>query len=102
MKLRDLESAFIQCRTLRHAWDEIPDDGGTSKRVFKESGGVARLMFRCERCSTLRREAWGKITGTLLFRTYEYPDDYSLEDKDERSVVEYRKMYVKRLLVAHR
>lgn len=97
-RLRDLDTIFLRCRTLRHSWDQIPDDGGVpSKRIFKESGGTSRLMFRCTECGTIRREAWGKYTGTLLFRNYEYPEDYSLDNEDDRSVLEYRKMYVRKI-----
>lgn len=59
-------------------------------------------MFRCTRCHTKRYEAWGKITGMLLFRQYVYPDNYWLEDEEDRYVTEYRKMYVRKLMANKR
>jgi hypothetical protein len=100
-KLRDLEDSFIECRSLRHAWDQIPNDPTEvrSKQVFKESGGVARITFRCTRCTTVKIVVWGRLTGRILNVQYKYPNDYGLEDPDERAPREARKQYIRRMNV---
>ena len=75
--LHELEDKFLDCRTLRHRFSRIPDDGGI-KRAFEESSTVARLAKRCDRCKTKRYEAWSRITGEILFVQYIYPKGYSL------------------------
>lgn len=79
--VRHLADEYLMCRTLLHAWDQIPDDGGHG-RQYVESRTVRRVMFRCTRCGVRRAEAWSAITGDLLFRTYEYPDGYKMSRED--------------------
>jgi hypothetical protein len=100
VKLKELDNAFLECRALRgHAWENIPNDPNEvpSKQVFKESGGVARITFRCLRCTTVKVVVWGRITGRILNVQYKYPDDYTLTDPDERPTIEARKQYIRRL-----
>jgi hypothetical protein len=94
--LREIDDAYLQCRTLGHSWDQIPDDGGGGHRSFTESRSVRRLCFRCTRCTLLRYEAWSAITGDLLFRTYQYPEDYHLP-RDESNRHLMRVEWVQRL-----
>lgn len=81
--LNELDDTFIECRTRRHRWDPIPDDGGVNRR-YKESRSVARLCARCERCGVMRYEAWNRITGAILFTAYKYPDGYTLTGRKTR------------------
>lgn len=82
---------FIPCRTLRHAWDEIPDPGGFG-RAYENSRTVQRVCFRCTRCHMLRLEAWSPVTGSLLFRDYRQPDGYKLSGRVKMEV--FRKEYL--------
>src|SRR5277367_3035779 len=61
---------IVICRTIMHAWDEIPDDGTWEPKDFKRTKSTRFVAFRCERCTTLRREFWSAITGDLLGRNY--------------------------------
>jgi len=76
--LEELKDPFVVCRARRHRWEAIPDDGGR-RRDYVASDRVARLAQRCERCQTIRLEAWNRFTGEILFADYRYPDDYSLK-----------------------
>lgn len=75
--LRALKEDFLICRVRRHRWSPIQDDGGVG-RSYKESNTVARVAGRCDRCTTIRYEAWSKITGDLLFSHFKYPKGYGL------------------------
>jgi hypothetical protein len=92
--LRDLRTEWVLCRTLLHAWDEIPYDGG-GMRLVRPSRSVVVLLFRCERCKTLRYDAWSRVTGDLLRRSYRTPDGYSLPKGRGRKVL-VRKEYLRR------
>ena len=88
----DTEYPYVQCRTLLHAWDEIPDDGGV-RRDYGQSRTVTRKCFRCTRCAMLRYEAWSAVTGDLLFRDYRQPEDYHIGGGRIKRQV-FRKMYL--------
>jgi hypothetical protein len=77
MELHELQDAFVECRVMRHRWDRIQDDGGV-RRDYVESKTVARVCKRCERCGTIRYEAWSRLTGEILFVNYKYPQQYSV------------------------
>lgn len=66
---------FIQCRSLGHSWDWIPN-------VSTPSFG-AYIWFRCERCSMIRKDIIAAHSGQLLARHYEQPVGYRVP-KDER------------------
>jgi len=82
--VRHLHGEYLTCRTRRHLWDEIPDDGG-QRRQWKQSRTVVRLLQRCARCGTKRYEAWNGYTGEILFVTYVYPDGYKVDVGDDRT-----------------
>jgi hypothetical protein len=69
---------YIACQTLLHAWDPIPDDG-LLLTDYNGVPGAKRKLFRCERCTTKRLDIWSRVTGALVARTYDYPQDYSLQ-----------------------
>lgn len=57
-------SDYVLCRTIGHAWDEIPADRPDE------------WWLRCVRCSTERHDAVSWNSGELTGRSYKYPDDY--------------------------
>lgn len=79
--IHELDEAFLRCRTLGHAWDQIPDDGGHG-RQYTESRSTRRITFRCTECHTVREEAWSAVTGDVLFRTYTNPQGYKMAAED--------------------
>lgn len=93
--LEDLYVEWVQCRTLLHAWEEIPYDGG-GMRDFKPTRSTLVLLFRCERCGTLRYDVWSRVTGDLIKRAYRTPLGYALPKGRGRKVL-VRKEYLRRL-----
>jgi hypothetical protein len=63
---RQRHQAFLTCRTVGHAWFQIPAE-------FASYGDP--LWFSCERCDTQRRDEIGS-GGQLIKRAYKYPDGY--------------------------
>lgn len=61
------DAVYVRCNVLGHAWDNIPAD-----RV-PEFGVL--MVFRCERCTTLRDDVLNRFTGELMHRQYRYPQD---------------------------
>jgi hypothetical protein len=76
-RLAKLQDPYLICRTRRHNYEDIPDSGALGRK-WNESKSVARLSQRCERCGTVREEAWNRYTGDLLFASYRYPSDYKI------------------------
>lgn len=62
---------YVECRAIGHSWEQIEDD--RSHKSF----GVA-MQFRCDRCTTVRRDVVSTVSGELLYRSYSKPDDYKL------------------------
>ena len=93
--LRSQESQWIECRTLLHAWEQIPDDGAAPARWRTATRSTAILLFRCLRCGTKRYDVWSKVTGDLVERAYRTPEGYSLP-KGEGAKVLVRKEYLRR------
>ena len=89
-----LPDEFIECRTLIHAWEEIPYDG-QGPRHWNITRSTVPILFRCLRCGTLRYEFWSSITGDLLHRVYRTPEGYSLPKGKGRRVL-MRKEYLER------
>lgn len=73
---RSLDTSFVECRTLGHAWDMMP--GGWNGKGKTTLDGK-RIGFRCLRCPTIKLELWSEYTGELLTRRYEHPEGYSLD-----------------------
>jgi hypothetical protein len=91
-----LDTEFVQCRALLHAWDDIPYDGGAPKRWRVARRHVNVLQFRCLRCGTIRYDVWSKVTGELVERVYRTPEGYALPKGRGRKVL-VRKEYMARL-----
>lgn len=62
-------ASFLRCRTLLHAWDDIPADA-------PPKWGGEQMWLRCQRCDTERHDEVHRGTGELLARRYVYPDGY--------------------------
>jgi len=90
----------VECGVIGHAWDDVSGSGGgVDKGGKKVLQGAKRKVFRCTRCGTVREEAWSKVTGQLMSRAYEYPDDYKLpkvlvEGETQRETL--RKVWIRR------
>jgi hypothetical protein len=85
---------FAMCRTLGHAWDQIPAEQLPAR-------GGDPFWIRCVRCSTERHDAvdWG--TGELIGRQYVYADGYLHAFDDDFDVVPTRQDYRRMLLQEH-
>ena len=92
-RLAGLEDPYLTCRTRRHRFEDIPDDGGIGRK-WKSSRTVIRLCQRCERCTTVRYEAWNAYTGEILFAYYKYPAGYAIDGEIKRA--QLRKEYLSR------
>jgi hypothetical protein len=92
--LTELTGEWVACRTLLHAWEEIPLDAGGPREVHA-TRSVAILLFRCTRCGTKRYDAWSRVTGDLVHRAYRTPEGYSLPKGRGRKVL-VRKEYLRR------
>lgn len=68
-----LSADFLHCRTVGHQWDERVLPWG---RKVTYIGGKA-ISFRCDVCTTERREVWSEATGEMIYRTYNYPAGYA-------------------------
>ena len=67
---------YVACRgPVRHRWDAVgPIPGRRRTATF----GV-QVTFRCENCGTLRFDTYSRLTGDLLRRNYDHPDDYKTD-----------------------
>jgi hypothetical protein len=75
---------FVRCRTLGHAWDDVPVP---SNEVMP---GEAQIWLRCIHCHTIRKDRIGVRTGYLAGRSYDYPPDYQLSGEDLPTRDEWR------------
>lgn len=61
-------SDYVMCRTLGHAWEEIPAD--------RPAPYGDPWWLRCVRCTMVRMDYVTRSTGELLGRRYEPPEGY--------------------------
>ncbi|HEY7418514.1 MAG TPA: hypothetical protein VH593_25260 [Ktedonobacteraceae bacterium] len=78
--------AFVECRTLGHAWEQIPS---TKRPPFGEY-----IWTRCVRCTMERHDIVNRFNGRLESRHYYQPEGYKAEYIER---AEYRKMYLKQI-----
>lgn len=71
--IRDLEDAYVICRTLGHAWDDNPN-GEVQSDLFRASRGA--ITLRCTRCTTERFDYIAQDM-TVFQRYYRYPSHYN-------------------------
>jgi hypothetical protein len=95
-RLDDLLPEWIECRTLLHAWEEIPYDDEAPHRWRQATRSTIVLQFRCLRCGTIRYDVWSRVIGDLVERAYRTPEGYSLPKGKGRKVL-VRKEYINRL-----
>lgn len=69
-------TAYVRCRTLAHAWDDVP-----SPR--RPPWGVL-MALRCVRCGTIREDIVNRFDGELMSRNYVYPEGYRDSDGLDR------------------
>ena len=87
------DSDYVVCRTLGHAWDEIPAE---APAPYGEP-----WWLRCVRCTTVRMDYVTRSTGELLGRRYAYPDGYRHAFDDQFSETPTRQDYRQLLFAQH-
>lgn len=95
MWLNDLPNQFVQCRSIRHAWDglefryqdveELQDRGVYVPREYSQ---IIKREVQCVRCDTHRVEYFGRSQEVLrdferFYVAYFYPDGYLWHATDE-------------------
>lgn len=78
---------FTPCRTLGHAWDEVPS-------TWRPDNGLAVITLRCTRCTTTREDVISRLSGGLYGRYYTYPEGY--KDAEKMNKDAWRKQYLKK------
>lgn len=78
MPSRNGSTPYLECRTLRHAWDP------TSTKV----GYTLSLL--CVRCTTERHDEASQATGELFRRRYIYPKGYRMAASDTPGMEDLR------------
>jgi hypothetical protein len=68
---------YNQCHALGHRWDPIP--------VTQPPSFGAAIDLRCENCSTVRRDILSRVSGVLLARYYDYPEDYHDYERHDKA-----------------
>jgi hypothetical protein len=91
----ELPTAYVYCRALLHAWDEIPYDGNAPTHWRSNLRSVSIVQLRCTRCGTQRYDIWSNITGEVIERKYATPEGYSLPKGEGRKVL-IRREYLSR------
>lgn len=86
------DQSFLHCRTFGHSWKEV----STNRKTKDNVTGVVALLLRCTSCRTRRYDEVSMLSGSLLYRSYEYPENYLREEKTTRN--EYRLALVKQAL----
>lgn len=88
MTLKKMEEAYIECRMLRHAWEQF----GVPKR--QRSWGTT-VTFRCWRCGMERDDTYD-LQGELSMRAYVQPKGYHLTKDETPRIQELRREYLRR------
>lgn len=73
--LTDLNRELLMCRTLGHAWDTF------NPNSMRPPEFGDRLSLRCTRCTTERHDICSWADGSLVARSYIYPDNYRLASR---------------------
>lgn len=67
-----------RCRAARsHRMDPIPPVPGAPRPRF---GSL--ITYRCDLCGTIRFDVVSRLTGEVLYRTYDQPDWYAQANND--------------------
>lgn len=83
---------FVVCRSIGHAWDEVPDDRQRTDPFHMV--WTYRICLRCVRCTTKRYDGIN-AQGDVGQREYRYPDGYKYAVNETPSRSEFRIMMVK-------
>lgn len=78
VRARDLTDDFLDCRSLRHAWQEVQPD--REERMLGELH-----TYQCTRCLTIRDDIISPRFGELLGRAYRYAPGYRMEAPEDGS-----------------
>ena len=92
MAKKRYEDEFVRCRTIGHAWDEIPPVMG----AWKDTGGMAAMTLRCLRCGSMRHDLVSMSTGTVYGRKYDYEAGYTVGRDERLTKQQYRLVMMRR------
>lgn len=67
---------YVKCKVLRHQFDAVGPIPGGRRNTFG-----TLITFRCDHCGTYRFDVVSRLTGDLLTRSYDHPDDYRTENQ---------------------
>lgn len=65
---------YVRCHVLRHNFEAVGPIPGGPRATFG-----TLITFRCEHCATIRYDVVSRLTGDLLHRYYDHPDDYKTD-----------------------
>lgn len=98
-RARDLSDEFLDCRSLRHAWQEVKTDRTAM-------GAAQPRCYQCLRCLTIRDDVVAPRYGELLARGYRYAPGYKQEAPEDGtrvfSAAALRAERVRRIVELHR
>lgn len=89
-KLVDYDDSFLRCRTYGHSWKEVSCTKKTTDNVI----GVANLILSCASCKARRYDEISMLSGMVISRFYDYPEDYLRVGRTPRQ--EFRLALVKK------
>lgn len=79
---------YLECQgPARHAWYLADADG------YKPEFGIP-VVWRCDRCSTIRQEAWSRTSGEMMSRHYIHPEGYSWSKDERPTAADFRRMWL--------
>lgn len=73
--VRDLEAAYLKCRSFGHAWDDVTGTIPPHNITYLTG---SRITLRCISCTTEREDILSTSTGDLIQRVYTYPMNYKM------------------------
>lgn len=86
-------SDYVLCRTIGHAWDEIPAE--------RPAPYGDPWWLRCVRCTMVRQDYVDRGTGELLGRRYDPPDGYKYVKDADTDAAPTRQDYRRMLFAEH-
>jgi hypothetical protein len=97
MTARELETQYLICRSIGHAWDELPN-ADFSAELWRTSKGA--LALRCARCYAERYDYIGSDLSVVA-RRYKYPKNYQTIQGDDWRRPAMRFELFRRSLLVH-
>lgn len=67
---------YVQCKALQHRWEAV---GPVPNAPRRRSSFGTSVTMQCEHCTTYRFDVFSRLTGDLLSRSYQHPDEYKTQ-----------------------